>query len=491
MFTLPQDPSFRRASGVSTQIDLRSASPTASRSGTPTFKNKSSHRSSGNRSSSLSCIPRLSHPINDAKLNAAAAEIVRAARDTHGFQNVKKIPEITVPTKKGNISLSRVGSSPHSSFAADETTSLDRKERVAAFEVQRRQSLHKQDRELQKLLKTHVASIRPCHPDEHASAAKRRADYETKRREDMKRRRERAQQAREFVSHRIEELRIPTDIAKRVSDMVMLKAGSDGMGGIGMDVTMDMVDESYDKAKAEFYDPKIRDLLANKGMSGELRNELIDTISRSSQPWSWLSALRSQPVDDVLRQSASFNELVANISSSSAFACPICLDPMLSVSDDCCNVECNFWSAVPRRNEHWSNYACGHTFCRSCVETWAETAINEQKLNIRCPAAGCKYRLWDQDLQEVLRPRMFDRHQEHKHADHLKNLKSIAKEDESLMGWLRKNARPCPHCHVIVSRSEGCNTMICVCGTRFCYACGFEKCLCRASGKADIWEPGV
>jgi hypothetical protein len=83
---------------------------------------------------------------------------------------------------------------------------------------------------------------------------------------------------------------------------------------------------------------------------------------------------------------------------------------------------------------------------------------------------------------------MFKRHQEHKHADHLKNLRAIIKHDDVLLQWLRSHARPCPDCHVIVSRSEGCNTMICVCGTRFCYACGSKKCECSIKNRNSIWE---
>lgn len=172
--------------------------------------------------------------------------------------------------------------------------------------------------------------------------------------------------------------------------------------------------------------------------------------------------------------------------------CPICMDPMISLSEDGAKINCNYWSAAFRKNEHWKNDACGHTFCYSCAKSWAETAINQQELHIRCPAAGCKYRFWDQDLHELLSAQMYNRHMEHKHADHLNHLKEIVKHDDCLMDWLRTNARPCPSCHVIVSRSEGCNTMTCVCGTRFCYKCGFKTCQCRSDNKdvlASIWEP--
>jgi len=359
---------------------------------------------------------------------------------------------------------------------------------MAAYEDQRRNSARKQDRQLQKLLKVCASDLQSHSPDQNISAAKRRAACDVKRQEDLKRQREMLLQAQAIIRHRLQDVQAPADFARRVTDNVLFQAGWNGMGGIASEVTPDMVDKCYEEAKPEFYKPTIQSFLKHKGIPSELGSKLEEVILESPQPWTWLSALRSSLLDHLLRQSASFPELVENISGSSQLSCQICTDPMLSASDDGTHIQCNFWSAAPRRNEHWNNYACGHTFCRSCMQTWAETAINEHRLHIKCPAAGCKYHLWDQDLQELLTSQMFDRHQEHKHADHLKNLKSVAKHDDGLMEWLRKNARPCPHCHVIVSRSEGCNTMLCVCGTRFCYACGFEKCLCSVKDKADIWN---
>lgn len=147
------------------------------------------------------------------------------------------------------------------------------------------------------------------------------------------------------------------------------------------------------------------------------------------------------------------------------------------------------WFVLPRSSEHWSNMPCGHACCRSCMAMWAETAINDQKLRVKCPAENCSYTLYDQDLQTLVSPQAFERHQEHKSADYLQHLKTTLKEDVTLKMWLKSHARPCPDCHVIVSRSEGCNHMMCVCGTRFCYACGFKNCKCGIAKKRDIWNP--
>lgn len=482
---------------------------------------KSIRRSMKKRSVSLSGLAQLSCPIDNTTSNATVPESVGESSDSNlrllelrlcelgqesllrecgdtiaalGSQrsgSIKVLPEASTPPRKRSVSCTNSARRPSSSGGGktDETPALARKERIAAFEAQRRRSTSKQDAQLRKLLKVQVAQVRP-EEEEGARAAKRREDYDTKRQEDIKRRRERAQEAREFISHRLQESEAPAPIVQRVLDMVSSKAGQDGLGGFFLEVTPDMVDECYEQAKTEFFMPKIQEC---RHVPCELHNQLRDTILRSSRPWSWIPFLRASNHFPVISGAvASLSELAQRFSDSSRFACPICLDPMLSMSDDGRDIHCNYWSAALRKNEHWNNHACGHAFCWSCAKKWAETTINQQELHIRCPAAGCKYRLWDQDLQELLSAQMYNRHQEHKHADHLKNLRSIAKHDDALMDWLRVHARPCPDCHVIVSRSEGCNAMICVCGTRFCYQCGFKKCQCSVKDKAalaSIWQP--
>jgi hypothetical protein len=171
------------------------------------------------------------------------------------------------------------------------------------------------------------------------------------------------------------------------------------------------------------------------------------------------------------------------------FHCPICMEPMITREAGGNINTSRLWFAPHRRTEHWSNNPCGHTFCRHCMSTWADTAIQEQRIRIKCPAEKCAYSLWDQDLKELVSEESFARHQEHKQADYLKHLRTSIKDDKEFKSWLQSHARPCPECHVIVSRSEGCNVMMCVCGTRFCYACGFKDCKCKRKARPDIWNP--
>jgi len=180
--------------------------------------------------------------------------------------------------------------------------------------------------------------------------------------------------------------------------------------------------------------------------------------------------------------------------SSGSMNCPVCMDPMVEQKADGSIDTSKMWFARPRKTEHWSKKPCGHAFCRACMSRWAETVINDQITSVKCPVPGCSYRLWNQDLVELVNKTVLKRHKEHESADHFKVLTKLnksSKRNADLKSWLKANARPCPECHVIVSRYEGCNVMTCVCGTKFCYACGFKSCQCRTNEKfrPDIWKP--
>jgi hypothetical protein len=156
---------------------------------------------------------------------------------------------------------------------------------------------------------------------------------------------------------------------------------------------------------------------------------------------------------------------------ASEFHCPICMEPLVTRQVDGNIDTSNMWFAPHRKTEHWSNNPCGHACCRSCMSAWAEIAIKEQKTRIKCPSERCSYSLWDQDLKDLVSEESLKRYQDYKNADYLKHLKTSIKKDKELKSWLQSHARPCPECHVIVSRSEGCDVMVCVCGTKFCYQC--------------------
>lgn len=371
---------------------------------------------------------------------------------------------------------------------------MDLRERVAEYEAQRLRGSAQHDNELRKLLKV-LPATRPVLPeDDHnsacATAAKRRAAYAAKVEADMKLRKQRISEAKQLIRQRLEHM--PEGFIESVIAAATRAAKlEDTYATVVSEVTVEMVDECCEKVKGEYFKHKIEHAmndLGALGRSSQCRDQIVATVLKRCTMEVLASATERTLIIDAVRYLLD--------SGSSSLSCPICMDPLVSLRRqgelDLVDVS-NAWSAPLRKNEHWTNHACGHMFCRSCMETWAETAVNDQKIRIKCPGEGCTYSLMEQDLRELLSMRVFSRYQEHKHADYLQNLRQIADKDDSLMRWLRSHARPCPDCHVIVSRYEGCNVMTCVCGCRFCYACGSKSCQCSEKSKlrADIWKPDI
>lgn len=173
--------------------------------------------------------------------------------------------------------------------------------------------------------------------------------------------------------------------------------------------------------------------------------------------------------------------------SDPAFSCPICYEGLNPLDDDPKNAP---WRPLPKRAESWSKKPCDHFFCHDCARAWCETRIGEMQHHIRCPAEGCSYHLWKDDVKSLVSSEVYDTFQKNRNADYMGHLKATLNEADdggSLKKWLRKHARPCPKCHVIVSRSNGCDDMHCVCGCKFCYRCGRKSCKCSVNRK-NIWD---
>lgn len=49
----------------------------------------------------------------------------------------------------------------------------------------------------------------------------------------------------------------------------------------------------------------------------------------------------------------------------------------------------------------------------------------------------------------------------------LKELVATAETEK----WIRRNSQKCPACHVNIEKNDGCNKMVCKCGTYFCWLC--------------------
>jgi len=172
----------------------------------------------------------------------------------------------------------------------------------------------------------------------------------------------------------------------------------------------------------------------------------------------------------------------------SEFICPICRDVMNPLDK-----ESSIWMAKKEQNENWNKVPCGHAFCQGCIKQWCETTINGMEWNIRCPGEGCAFQLWSNDVRPLISTELFKKWQERRNGTYLEHLKESVQgesSDPDLTAWLRENSRPCPQCHVIVSRAYGCSDMRCVCGCHFCYKCGFKNCKCRRGKghKPNAWD---
>lgn len=184
---------------------------------------------------------------------------------------------------------------------------------------------------------------------------------------------------------------------------------------------------------------------------------------------------------------------------SDKLSCPICMESFIQIPEDDGILDTDqitelpAWKPTLRTTEHWSSNPCGHVACSSCMQGWAVAEISQQKTRVKCPAPGCPHVLWDHDLKALVSEDDFGRFMALKNTDHIQKLKDDLK-DPALAKWLKANSKPCPDCHVIVSRSEGCNQMQCVCGSRFCYRCGLKSCNCgifdssRPRQRVDVWD---
>lgn len=133
-----------------------------------------------------------------------------------------------------------------------------------------------------------------------------------------------------------------------------------------------------------------------------------------------------------------------------------------------------------RRTESWSSEACHHRFCCDCMVAYVGGKLDDATWNIRCPEPGCKYCLHAHDVSSILGGDAARIHRYHslRNADYSANLMAVLADDDDFSKWARSNTQACPNCSVIFEKASGCSTIICKCGTRFCYGCGSEICIC-------------
>ena len=129
--------------------------------------------------------------------------------------------------------------------------------------------------------------------------------------------------------------------------------------------------------------------------------------------------------------------------------------------------------------ESFRKQVCQHLFCLECVKSWVAARISDNTCVVRCPAFGCPCVLYYDDIDRLNAPELSQKYRcllalSYRGRD-------WTQEDSAFRAWLEANAKQCPSCSVLITRSSGCNHVTCTCGVNFCYACGAVICACLRS----------
>jgi hypothetical protein len=122
--------------------------------------------------------------------------------------------------------------------------------------------------------------------------------------------------------------------------------------------------------------------------------------------------------------------------------------------------------------EQWRKPACGHLFCAGCLTGWIQSLVSQQQSFLPCPHPDCNHRIFAGDVHRIDLA-VYDMFVALSARDYAQKKNDLV-VDEGLREWVKSNTQECPTCHLIVERESGCDYMICLCGTAFCFQCGQE-----------------
>ena len=111
---------------------------------------------------------------------------------------------------------------------------------------------------------------------------------------------------------------------------------------------------------------------------------------------------------------------------------------------------------------------CTHAFCAGCWAGWVGARLEQLQRRVPCPHTGCAHALTTDDVARVA-PAL---------AAGFAALaaQTFEPRPELAAAVAQGLVRACPGCSVLIARDEGCNTVHCPCGRRFCFCCGQEHC---------------
>ena len=122
---------------------------------------------------------------------------------------------------------------------------------------------------------------------------------------------------------------------------------------------------------------------------------------------------------------------------------------------------------------HCTFSRCQHSCCKACCLHWIEKEESSGQPTATCPF--CRASLLEVDLISIL-GRKFQPN----------TRKTAFGFDENGMDDLTRQllleeTRPCPSCGARIMKQDGCDKMECLCGFRFCYACGAHRAECSCT----------
>lgn len=107
----------------------------------------------------------------------------------------------------------------------------------------------------------------------------------------------------------------------------------------------------------------------------------------------------------------------------------------------------------------------------SCSQQYVDMCLEDGRLHIQCPGAGCKHLINTQTVERLASSKAL--------ATQAKNLRDANERrlkadvdlngggDPAFVAFCSAHARKCPRCAVIVFRDGGCNHISCKCGAHF------------------------
>mmetsp|Transcript_47354 Transcript_47354/g.115571 ORF Transcript_47354/g.115571 Transcript_47354/m.115571 type:complete len:278 (-) Transcript_47354:635-1468(-) len=146
---------------------------------------------------------------------------------------------------------------------------------------------------------------------------------------------------------------------------------------------------------------------------------------------------------------------------------------------------------IPLSSHFHSSCGCTETGCKSCLRKWIET---EEKAGVDVPSCPfCRDSLQkDSGTVADLLGRSF-KPRECNYSNPARSDNYATENDDDLtQQYLEASTRSCPACGSRISKTEDtCDLLECVCGYRFCYACGAPGAACSCDGPNHIFERNV